>query len=163
MQNPRISRPKIPEDYIQDPGKLLSWSDVETRLGEAVHYWLCTVYPDGRPHVVPKWAVLVNGMFYFDGSPETRHAKNIALHPQVALHLESGAEAVICEGIATAILNPALNLREKAAEAYTQKYAEMGYSPTQEMWENGVLFEIRLKKVLAWTALMKNATKFEFD
>ena len=63
---------------------------------------------------------------------------------------------------ASAINNPPLDLREKVAEAYTQKYANLGYSPSPEMWENGVLYEIRLSKALAWKAFMKDSTKFEF-
>ena len=76
---------------------------------------------------------------------------------------KSGADAVIGEGETSIINNPPQDLREKVAEAYTQKYADLGYSPTPEMWENGVLFEIRLIKALAWTAFMKDTTKFEFD
>jgi nitroimidazol reductase NimA-like FMN-containing flavoprotein (pyridoxamine 5'-phosphate oxidase superfamily) len=163
MKNIKRSRPHLPEGYIQDPGELLTWDFVEEKLTEAVHYWLCTVYPDGRPHVVPKWAVLVEGKIYFDGSPETRHAKNIAENPSLAIHLESGADAVIGEGKASAINNPPLDLREKVAKAYTKKYADLGYSPTPEMWEKGVLYEIRLAKALAWTAFMKNTTKFKFE
>jgi len=48
------------------------------RLDEAKNYWLCSVPPDGRPHVIPKWAVWVDDKIYYDGSPQTRHAKNIA-------------------------------------------------------------------------------------
>ena len=49
MENPNTSRPTIPDGYIQDPGKLMSWSFVETKLSEAIHYWICTVYPDADP------------------------------------------------------------------------------------------------------------------
>ena len=70
---------------------------------------------------------------------------------------------MIGEGKASVIVNPPLDLREKVAKAYTQKYADLRYSSTPEMWENGVLYLIRLTKTLAWTAFMKDPTKFEFD
>ncbi len=157
------SRPHFPQGYVQEPGELLEWNSVEDKLTKAVHYWLCTSYPDNKPHAVPKWAVMVEGKFYFDGSPETRHAKNITANPNVIIHLENGADVVIGEGKASAINNPPLDLREKVSVAYIQKYAALGYSPTPDMWENGVLYEICLSKVLAWTALMKDTTKFEFE
>jgi len=162
MNDIKRSRPYLPDGYIQDPGDFLPWDFVEDKLTQAVHYWLCTIYPDGRPHVVPKWAVMIEGKIYFDGSPDTRHAKNIRANPSVAIHLESGADAVIGEGVTSIINNPPQDLRKKVAEAYTQKYADLGYSPTPEMWEDGVLFEIQLTKVLAWTAFMKDTSKFEF-
>ncbi|MFZ2489838.1 MAG: pyridoxamine 5'-phosphate oxidase family protein [Anaerolineae bacterium] len=34
----------------------------------------------------------MNDHLYFDGSAETRHAKNIATDPQVSVQLESGDE-----------------------------------------------------------------------
>jgi nitroimidazol reductase NimA-like FMN-containing flavoprotein (pyridoxamine 5'-phosphate oxidase superfamily) len=85
---------------------------------------VCSVRPDGRPHAVPKWAVYVDGRIYFDGSPQTRHARNLALNPAVVLHLESGERAVIVEGSGRAIDRPPSDLALRLVQAYGRKYAD---------------------------------------
>jgi len=163
MNIPKVSRPHFPPGYVENPTSLLSWSQVEPRLAGAVHYWLGTVRPDGRPHAVPKWAVWVDGCIYFDGSPETRHARNIAANPFVSLHLEDGSNVVILEGTARALLRPATSLAVKVARAYTEKYAALGYSPSPDQWDRGGLFEITPRLVLAWTKFTDDPTRFEFE
>ena len=74
MEPIKITRPKFPPGYVDKPVSYLNWDWVATRLTEAKHYWICSVRPDGRPHVVPRWCVFVEGKIYYDGSPETRHA-----------------------------------------------------------------------------------------
>ena len=160
---PKITRPHFPKGYVENPKSLLTWSHLEQKLTDAVNYWLCTVHPDGRPHAIPKWAVLVDGKIYFDGSPETRHAKNIAENPQVTLHLESGSDVVIVEGEAVELQQPTCELGAKIARAYTKKYAELGYSPEPNQWDNGGLFKITLRKALAWTNFTEDPTKFVFE
>jgi hypothetical protein len=123
---------------------------MQQRLVEARNYWLCTVRPNGHPHVVPKWGVWVEGRLYFDGSPDTRHARNIAENPAVVLHLESGDDVVILEGVCTACGKPAGRLGVKVARAYTAKYAALGYAPAPDQWDNGGLFEISPHVALPW-------------
>jgi nitroimidazol reductase NimA-like FMN-containing flavoprotein (pyridoxamine 5'-phosphate oxidase superfamily) len=163
MKEPKISRPQFPPGYLENPKGLLPWSHVERRLTEALHYWLCTVRPDGRPHAVPKWAVYVQGKIYFDGSPETRHARNIARNSQVVIHLESGEDVVIVEGTAKALARPLPELARQIAQAYTQKYADRGYAPLPDQWDEGGLFEISLKTVIAWTQFTDDPTRFTLD
>jgi Pyridoxamine 5'-phosphate oxidase len=43
-------------------------------------YWLATVRPDGRPHVMPILAVWVNGMLFFAAGQGTRKARNRMLN-----------------------------------------------------------------------------------
>ena len=87
MKEPIITRPHFPDGYVPDPKAFLTWSHVEQKLAGARNYWLCTVRPNGRPHSIPKWGVWVEDRLYFDGSPETRHARNIARNPYISLHL----------------------------------------------------------------------------
>ncbi|HOD05201.1 MAG TPA: pyridoxamine 5'-phosphate oxidase family protein [Anaerolineaceae bacterium] len=163
MQSPRVTRPHFPAGYLEAPTTLLQWEQVWPRLAEAQNYWLCSVRPDGRPHVIPKWAVWVDDKIYFDGSPQTRHARNIALNPQVALHLESGSEVVIVEGTCRELPNPDRQLTLKIAAAYCEKYAAAGYAPQPDQWDAGGLFEITPQAVLAWTQFNADPTKFSFD
>ncbi len=163
MPEPRVTRPRFPPGYVDHPQALLPWPEVEQRLAEAKSYWLCTVRPDGRPHAVPKWGVWLNGRIYFDGSPETRHARNIAHNPHVSMHLESGDEAVILEGVCRASPRPAPKLGLRLAEAYAAKYALFGYSPKPDQWDGGGLFVVTPRVVLAWTRFTEDPTKFLLD
>ena len=77
---PVRERPILPAGYglPSTSDGLLSWSDdIEPRLTASLHYWLATVRPDGTPHSVPRWGVWLDGRFYYDGSPLTRHARNL--------------------------------------------------------------------------------------
>jgi hypothetical protein len=163
MKKPRRSRPHFPKGYVENPQALLPWSHVQQRLMEAKNYWLCTVRPNGHPHVVPKWGVWVEDKFYFDGSPDTLHARNIALNPSVSLHLESGDEVVILEGLAQALLKPSPDLALKVARAYSAKYVTLGYAPAPDQWDTGGLFEITVRLALAWTKFTDDPTKFVFE
>jgi hypothetical protein len=163
MPPPKITRPHFPKGYVDKPKKLLAWSEVEGQLSTAIHYWLCSVRPNSRPHVIPKWGVWVNGRFYFDGSPETRHARNLADNPHVAVHLESGEKAVILEGTAREVSHPAPELAAKVAQVYKAKYAALGYAPQPDQWDNGGLFEIVPHTVIAWTNFTEDPTKFIFE
>ncbi len=160
MTTPKISRPKFPTGYVENPTKTVAWEAVEQRLSEAKNYWLCSVRPDGRPHVIPRWAVYVDGKIYYDGSPETRHARNIAQNPQAALHLESGDQALIIEGTAGEAGRPSAELAAKIAAAYRAKYTQFGYSPEPDQWNEGGLFVFTPKKVLTWTNFMDDPTRF---
>lgn len=163
MPQPKISRPRFPPGYLENPKTLLDWEQVEARLAAAKNYWLSSVRPDGRPHSVPKWGVWVQNCFYFDGSPETRHARNIAHNPFVSVHLESGDNVVILEGTARAVEKPAPQLAALVARAYSDKYAVHGYAPAPDQWNEGGLFEVTPRCVLAWTKFTDDPTKFEFE
>ena len=162
MTEPKITRPHFPEGYLEAPTSYLTWFEVKKRLEEAIHYWLCTTHPDGRPHVIPKWGVWIDTKFYFDGSPDTRHAHNILTQPNVAVHLESGAEAVIVNGQCWAIVKPESELAVEVARLYTQKYAPLGYKPAPTQWDQGGLFEVTARTILAWTKFTENPTRFTF-
>ncbi|MFN2298240.1 MAG: pyridoxamine 5'-phosphate oxidase family protein [Anaerolineales bacterium] len=113
-----------------------------------------------RPHAVPKWGVWVDGKVYFDGSHETRHAKNIAANPQVVLHLESGDSALIVEGLAQPLARPAPELAGRIAHAYREKYAALGYAPKPDQWDEGGLLEITPRVIFSWTEFKKDPTKY---
>lgn len=163
MQTPKITRPRFPRGYVEQPQIWLPWNHVVQRLTEAKNYWLCTVQPNGHPHVIPKWAVWVEDRIYFDGSPETRHARNIAENPHISLHLESGDDVVIVHGTARALSRPPAELAHKVANAYAIKYAAIGYAPEPDEWDAGGLFEIVPHTVLAWTQFTQDPTKFVLD
>lgn len=162
MPEPKVSRPAFPKGYADKPVSYLTWDWVVAQLTESKHYWLCSVRPDGRPHVVPRWCVYLDGKIYYDGSPETRHARNIDKNPHVSLHLESGSEAIILEGTAAPAGKPSPELGRKLSQAY-KKYKEMGYAPEPDSWDEGGLYVFIPRQCIAWSNFTENPTKFTFE
>ena len=108
---------------------LLEWSDVEARLIAAPQYWIATTRPDGRPHVVPRWGVWVDGRFWYDGAPTTIHVRNLADNSACTLHLEDGWKAVIVNGTSRPAPPPGAGLGARLAAAFAEKYADRATSP----------------------------------
>jgi hypothetical protein len=163
MANPKISRPKFPEGYLDNPTSFLAWEAVAARLTESKHYWLCSVLPSGHPHVVPRWGVFLDDKFYYDGSSKTRHARNIVENPHVSLHLENGSEAVILNGTSAPAGKPSPELGRKLSQAYRKKYKSDGYSPKPHQWDEGGLYVFTPHQCIAWTNMPKDPTKFLFE
>lgn len=94
LLDPLVTGPRCPRATgYRTTDRLLDWADVEARLVAAPQYWLATTRPDGRPHVVPRWGVWVDGRFWYDGAPTTVHVRNLARNPTCSLHLEDGWQA----------------------------------------------------------------------
>ncbi|SEE91980.1 Pyridoxamine 5'-phosphate oxidase [Ruania alba] len=143
---------------------LLDWADVEKQLTAAKHYWLSTVRPDGTPHSVPRWGVWLDGRFWYDGAPTTRHVRNLESNPAVSLHLESGAEAIIVEGASTATSAQPDDFGARLSAAFS-KYHDDGYDPGPDSWageQGGGLRVITPSRVLAWFSFPTDCTRFTF-
>lgn len=158
----QVIRPQFPKGYADNPASFVTWDWVAAQLSESKNYWLCTVRPDGRPHVVPRWGVFLDEKFYYDGSPETRHAQNLTTNPHVSLHLESGEKAIILEGRSAPASKPDPEFAILLSEAFRAKYAALGYSPEPTQWDEGGLFIFTPRQCLAWTVFFENPTKFVF-
>ena len=163
MKPTKITRPRFPQGYVDNASSFLTWASVAARLAESQHYWLCSVRPNGEPHVVPRWAVYVDGRIYYDGSPETRHSRNLETNPNVSVHLENGAEAVILEGRAEAAARPSIELGKKLSQEYKKKYKELGYAPEPHSWDEGGLFVFTPRQCIAWSRFSEDPTKFIFE
>jgi hypothetical protein len=149
----------LPEGY-GTATQPLAWSAVRARLETALHYWMATTRPDGRPHVVPRWGVWLDESWFYDGSPATRHARNLATNPAAVLHLEDGKQAVVLEGESHQ-LTPHGELRHRLAAAFA-KYHAHGYRPTAESWDAGGMWRFSPRRGFAWTQYPIDATRFEF-
>ena len=155
----------MPDGYgvPTDDETLLPWSWAVERLERARNYWFSTTRPDGRPHAMPAWAVWLDGVLYFEGSPQTRRARNLATNPALAVHLESGDAVVILEGVAHAAGKPERALAERLAAAFTAKYAAShDYRPGPEQWDNGGLWTMRPRVAFAWGEFPKTVTRWRF-
>ena len=165
MTTPTASRPDMPDGYgvPATADGLLRWADVESRLIASRHYWLTSVRPDGSPHSVPRWGVWVDGRFYYDGAPTTRHVRNVEANPACTLTLESGTQVVIVDGQSQATRADAAGLGTRLSEAFAKYRPE--YAPEADSWadEAGAgLRVIRPHRALAWFAFPHDCTRFEF-
>lgn len=160
---PKVTRPKFPKGYADQPKSHVAWEYVEKQLADSLHYWMCSVRLDGRPHVVPRWAVYVDGKLYYDGSPETRHARNILENPHVSVHLEDAQKAIILYGESALAGKPSADLAKRLAREYKAKYGKEGYAPKPDQWDEGGLFVFTPRECIAWTTFFENPTKFIFD
>ena len=115
------------DSRFSSPGATaLPWMDAEQQLQKAGVFWLSTVRPEGRPHVVPLIAIWLEGALYFSTGEHENNAKNLAKNTQVAITtgcnaLTEGLDIVV-EGEAVVVSDDA-KLR-RVADAYVAKYGE---------------------------------------
>lgn len=160
MNSPKVSRPTFPKGYVEHPKSFIEWDWVEKQLTKSKHYWLCSVRPNGHPHVVPRWGAFIDNKFYYDGSPETRHARNILENPYVTLNLESGEKAIILEGTSRPAEKPSPEFGQRLAQAIGGKYSALGYSPKPDQWDEGGLYVFTPRQCITWSSFTENPTKF---
>jgi nitroimidazol reductase NimA-like FMN-containing flavoprotein (pyridoxamine 5'-phosphate oxidase superfamily) len=96
------------------------WAAARGRLEEASTYWLATVRPDGRPHVMPVLAVWLDGALHFSTGETSRKGKNLARDPRCVITVGSHALDLVVEGEAAKVSDEA-NLHRVAA-VYASKY-----------------------------------------
>jgi hypothetical protein len=155
---PKRSRPAIPAGYgipATEEG-MLPWSHVRERMSTPRNYWISTTRPDGRPHATPVWGVWVEDTFYFGGDPATRRSRNLDANPAVAVHLESGDDVLILEGVA-----------EKHTEQNTDpallKRIDDAYEAKYHMRHGTPVWAVRPTVVFAWTAYPTTVTRWTFE
>ena len=121
MIHPEPSRPHMPGYGIREGAEgMLPWSSARERLENSRNYWVASVRPDGRPHVMPVWAVWIDDVLYFSTARTSRKARNLVANSNCVVSTESGAQAVVVEG-AAAIENDHAALRGPW-DAYRAKY-----------------------------------------
>ncbi len=165
MAEPKTSRPE-PAGYFMDAESgagLLPWSHVVERMSGARNYWVATTRPDGRPHCMPVWGVWLDDAFWFSTSPISRKARNLGVNPNVVIHLESGADLVVVEGVSEEVREPAS--LERFVAAYNPKY---DWDFKREQLEGGGLFRVRPRVAFSWLgdqgeAFSGTATRWQLD
>ncbi|HEY8446174.1 MAG TPA: pyridoxamine 5'-phosphate oxidase family protein [Thermomicrobiales bacterium] len=139
---------------------LLPWSHAAERLTSARNYWIVTADQRGQPHAMPVWGVWIGDALYFSTGTTTRTARNLAVNPRAAVHLESGSDVVTIEGAARfeQPIDPetAKAIDDAMAEKYDFRPSADGDSP-----ENG-MFVLRPRVAFAWTQFPADATRWKF-
>jgi len=124
MSGPPADRPRMPRSYgilaPEEGSGLAAWAHVDARVTGARNYWVGTTGPDGRPHAMPVWGVWMDGRLHFATDRHSKKARNLAANPACVVHLESGDDVVILEGVAEEVAD-----RQRLAavdDRYVAKY-----------------------------------------
>ncbi len=165
MTEPKATAARFPDEYGQTPesrAELLTWEEVAARMEAARNYFLATVDAEGRPHVRPVDGVFVEGALCFGGSPETRWVRNLEERPAATASLPDDDHAVIIEGRAELVTDPADPVAVASGPAtvakYPQYFTDGDAAPFQPFWC------LRAHRVYAWSlsAFPRKATRFDF-
>lgn len=82
---------------------LLPWSWALERLRDSPRYWLATVWPDSRPHLMPVWAVWLEDALWLSASLRSRKIRNIQAGSDVSVSTADPLEPVVIEASAEII------------------------------------------------------------
>ena len=131
----------------------LSKQEISELFAELSVAHLCTVRPDGRPHVAPV-SYMVEGDKAYVATPETTvKLRNLRKNPKVSLSIAtepSPAKYVVLEGDARVTKDSAARVLEHVS---IRNYGpEAGPVVAKEWLEAGVVtvIEIQVNKVLSW-------------
>ena len=136
---------------------LVSLDFISGQMSQSRHYWISTVFPDGRPHVVPVWGIWHENRFHFEGSMQTAWGKNILKDPRIAVHLPDADKVVIIEGTAHIIQDDEIDSAawDILDTAFQRKYKVDQGSP--------YIF-VHPKRVLAWDGeALTTMTRWVFE
>ena len=158
--DPLAEQMPLPPDYGK-PTKILPWADVRRDLEEAQVYWVASTRPDGRPHTVPRDGIWLDDTWYYGGSPDTVHTRNVQQNPAVSMHIGDGMKAIIVEGEAHHTTT-SRETAERLAEINNTKYAHYGMDMKPETYTTRGIWALRARRVLAWNVLFEDATRFIF-
>jgi hypothetical protein len=156
MDDPTAERIDLPEGY-GTAKRTMEWAAVRERLEQAPRYWLVTTCRDGRAHVVPVDGLWLDDTWWYGGSPQTLHQRNLERDQRVVVHLEDTMSAVILEGTMRRVVPPP-ELTKRLMEASKAKY---GYGPPEAAYAAG-LWALRPDRARSWSAFPADVTRFRF-
>ena len=165
MTQPRADRPVTEPGYgIPKTRKgILEWAWARERLTDELIYWVSSVRPNGRPHVTPIWGAWVDDAFWMEGGSGTRRFRNLAENPAAVVTVERGNDAVIVEGDAERVFDLTPELTAGLVQGYAKYKMSHGYVPDPAGWQDGGIWRVKPRKVLAWSNYPRDATRWTFD
>lgn len=151
-------RPVIPHYGVPETEDgVLDLDSVRERLAAAKNYWISTASGDGVPHAVPVWAAFIDDTIYFGAGPRT--LRNLLANAAVTVHLESGDEVVIAQGVAERVQDPDPSLSRAIDDQYAEKYDWRPSSESETPVGEGS-FALLPQRVIAWTSFPADATRW---
>jgi nitroimidazol reductase NimA-like FMN-containing flavoprotein (pyridoxamine 5'-phosphate oxidase superfamily) len=157
--NPTADRPFAPGYGIvgtNDGDGLLAWSWVSKKMNSCRTFWLASIHAaHDRPHVMPVWGVWLEDAFFFSTGRKSQKGQNLTANSACTITNDDGEEAVIVEGQAKEISNPAM--LKRMASAYKKKYK------IDPRGMNEPIFKVEPNKVFAFIekSFPKSATRWK--
>jgi len=137
----------------------MPWARAEDRLGSAEVFWLATTRRDGSPHVTPVWGVWIADAFYFSGIPTAAWARNLVFNPRSTIHLESGNDVLIVDGVVEDV--PSIRdaaLADEIVSRWRARYGRLVPDPAMDG-----MYRLRASQARGWSRFPHDATKWTFD
>jgi nitroimidazol reductase NimA-like FMN-containing flavoprotein (pyridoxamine 5'-phosphate oxidase superfamily) len=78
---------------------LLPWSWAEERLAGSHDFWLSSSGQDGEPHLMPVWAVWLDGALWFSSGNDSRKTRNLRADGRCSLATDDALAPVIVQGV----------------------------------------------------------------
>jgi hypothetical protein len=119
MSDRSVHRPHA-EPYVEDGRPPASWTAVVEELERSFTYWVATLHPAGRPHMVPVLGVVNDEALHFAAGPGSQKIRNLDRGPAISVATSGEEFDVVLEGTARRVEHrPSL---AHVAAAYTDKY-----------------------------------------
>ena len=136
---------------------LVSWDFVTEQMVQSRHYWISTVFPNSRPHVVPVWGIWYENRFHFEGSLQTAWGQNILKNSRIAVHLPSADKVVILEGTARII-------EDNEIDSNTWDILDTTFQKKYQVDKGSPYIYVQPKRVLAWDGeTLTTMTRWVFE
>src|SRR5258708_5385962 len=103
-----------------DMRPLTRWADAQRYLQEGNTYWLATVRPDARPHVMPVLAVWVDGALHFCSGEASRKSQNLARNSLCVITVGKDVLDVVVEAEAVKVFDE--TRLQQVAYVHASKY-----------------------------------------
>jgi len=115
---------------------LLPWEWAHERLEASHDYWLATVRPDTRPHLMPVWGTWDGDALWFSSANASRKATNLRADPRCSVATDDAYQPVVLEGHARIVsdrqqLSRALELENRK---YGTDYGVEMLDPEHNAW-----------------------------
>jgi hypothetical protein len=120
---PLAERPQMPGYGLlaaDDGTGLLPWTWAVERLASSHDYWLSTLSADGAPHLMPVWAIWLDGALWFSCSKESKKARNLTADGRCSLATDNAAQPVVLQGVAEPVIT--LGEIQRLIDAENAKY-----------------------------------------
>jgi general stress protein 26 len=159
----QADRPAIPPSYgiqpIEDEKSLMPLQHINEKMRGARNYWVSTTRPDGSPHAVPVWGIWLDEAFFFSTDPNSRKGRNLAANPHIVVHLESGDDVIILEGVVHLVGDT--SLLKRADQVYFEKYQ---FHLLENIESPGLVYQLIPQVAYAWfeKSFSSSATRWKF-
>jgi len=161
---PAPSRIHMPGyDLPEGTDGLMPWSWAQQRLERSHNYWLATVRPDGRPHLMIVWGLWHGAVFYFSTGSRSRKARNLESNAHCVIGTEQAHEAVVVEGAAERVCD--VEQLKAFLDLYQRKYDyDMSAMRQDILALREPIFAVRPNVAfgLEEASVLQNATRWRF-